>query len=460
MEVIPSADFFDVVNAMTNLYVTYRGKYVLSIGGKYYTPHSGPDYKKLDNRAIIGHLNRRYAVGVFSSAYSSKFLCFDIDLPDHDVVHKVIDGLKEFGFPENRIYVSSSGGKGFHVEIFFTDLVYLNILKSLYLWVIQRKDLDPKKVEFRPTFTQAIKLPLSIHPKTGNMCWYLDRDTLEPIEDQGYITRIVQMDRDRSTELIRSKLAEEGRLEGFYNEPKRAKPQPKPIAASRVEYPEWPMMTGPGTRHSMMKSIAVRERYKGTDQETIEAKLNEWLSQQNPSFITDPWGEAVEDAARLARDVWKPGFVVREREVTIARDDVQAILSCHAPAQKRALFLVCMYTRRYGGARMAYSRIARYIGCSAQAAVMALAELEKRGLVAKQTGHTVYTNGKFVAGANTYKYCPPFERSPGGEIPVDWDFQAETCTDAYVNTIRRIVPQEDWSKYFAKKEMEELRKDG
>ena len=117
---IPSADFFDVVNAMTNLYVTYRGKYVLSIGGKYYTPHSGPDYKKLDNRAIIGHLNRRYAVGVFSSAYSSKFLCFDIDLPDHDVVHKVIDGLKEFGFPENRIYVSSSGGKGFHVEIFFT----------------------------------------------------------------------------------------------------------------------------------------------------------------------------------------------------------------------------------------------------------------------------------------------------------------------------------------------------
>ncbi len=91
---------------------------------------------------------------------------------------------------------------------------------------------------------------------------------------------------------------------------------------------------------------------------------------------------------------------------------------------------------------------------------MALVELGIRGLVAKQTGNTVYTNGKFVAGANTYKYCPPFERSLGGEIPVDWDFQAETCTDAYVNTIRRIVPQEDWSKYFAKKEMEELRKDG
>ena len=457
MEVILSTNFFDVVDAMKKLYVTYRGKYVLSIDGKYYTPHSGTEFKKLDGNAIIGHLNRKYAIGVFSAQYGSKFLCFDIDLSDHNVVHKVIDGLKEFGFPENRIYVSSSGGKGYHVEIFFTDLVYLNLLKSLYLWMIQQKGLDPKKVEFRPTFTQAIKLPLSKHHKTGNICWYLDRKTLAPIEDQGYITSIIQMDRDWVEKLIRGRLE----VEGFYNEPKRAKPTAKPIDGSCVEYPEYPMMTGPGMRHNMMKCIAVRERYKGTEQEEIAEKLKVWLTEQNPDFITDTWGDAVDDAERLACDVWKPKFVVREREVTIAPEDMETILSCHAPTQKRILFLMCMYTRRYGRAQMTYARIARYAGCSTQAAVNALDALESKGLVAKRASDTVYTNGKFVAGANIYKYCPPLLNGVDDNIiPVHWDFKEETFTNAYVDTMRRFVPQEDWSKYFTKKEMEELKQNG
>lgn len=448
---ITSAYFFDVVDALTKLYVSYRGKYVISIGGRYYTPHSGQEYKRLDNSAIIGHLNQKYSLGVFSSAYSSKFVCFDIDLPDHDVVRKVIDGLHEFGFPEDRIYVSTSGGKGFHVEIFFTDLVYLNLLRDLYLWVIKKKDLDPKKVEFRPTFTQAIKLPLSKHCKTGNICWFLDRKTLTPIEDQEYVTSIVQVDRDRAEDLIREKVG----AGSIYTEPKKVI-KPRRIDSSSVEYSEYPMMTGPGMRHNMMKCIAVRERYKGTGQEEIAAKLKEWLAKQNPDFITDPWGYALDDADRLACDVWKPGFVVKERAVTITQADIQAILSCHAPAQKRTLFLIYMYTMRYGEARMSAVRMARNVGCSSQAVTNALATLESRGLISKRLGDTVFTNGKFVAGANSYKYRPPFDRAVGEKVPVNWDFREETFASAYTDMVRRTIPRKDWPKYFTKKEMEEL----
>ena len=183
--------FYDAVNALTSLYVTNVDRFVMGVNQHYFIPH-----KKLDNNVILGHMNMKYSIGVFSYPNSSKFICFDVDMGDKDIVFKVINALRSFGFPQEYIYVSSSGGKGYHVEMFFDKPLNLKLLHDLYDWVIEEENLDPKKVEFRPTFTQAIKLPLSRHPKTGNICWYLDQQTLSPIKDISYITQIVQMSRD------------------------------------------------------------------------------------------------------------------------------------------------------------------------------------------------------------------------------------------------------------------------
>ena len=457
------AYFYDVVNTLASLYVSYRGRYVVAKDGKYFTPHNfeNGEFKSLDNKALISHLNHQYAVGVFASRYNSKFVCFDVDLPDPHVVHEIIDALCEFGFPKEQIYVSSSGGKGYHVEMFFTDLVYLNLLHDLYLWVIEKKNLDPKKVEFRPTYTQAIKLPLGKHHKTGNICWYLDRDTLVPIEDQGYVMKIIPMDRDAAEDLIRS---HNKKNPSFYNEPLPAK-EYTPIDSSLLRYDEDPVLTAPGSRHNTMKSIAVRERYKDTPQEEIEAKLKEWARKQNPEYITDPWGVVMEDAERLAHDVWKPTFVIKGRNVTFSPSDMRTLLSCHSPFQKRVLFLIMIYAKRYGEAHISSAKMARIVGCSLQGLYKALSYLEDCGLISKKQGKRSYHDGKFVSGSNSYVYKPclnshePCSCEPclSHELcSVDWDFKEETFKEVYLKTMRDNVPQADWKKYFTKKELEEL----
>ena len=98
--------------------------------------------------------------------------------------------LRSLGLPRDKAYVSFSGRKGYHVEVFFDRIVDLGSLFNLYCHVIKGGALNPEKVEFRPTPTMAIKLPLSVHGKTGNVCWFVDQATLKPIEDAAYIAGI------------------------------------------------------------------------------------------------------------------------------------------------------------------------------------------------------------------------------------------------------------------------------
>ncbi len=447
--------FFDVVNSLTELYVTFRGRYVVAINGKMFIPHvSNGQCKKLDNAAIIGHLNQKYALGVFSTMTGSKFLCFDIDLPEPEIVHKVMHGLCEFGVQKELIYVSSSGGKGFHVEIFFTGLIYLNLLHDLYRWVIDKEGLDPKKVEFRPTFGQAIKLPLSKHHKTGNVCWYLDRDTLEPIRSMSYITTIVQMDRDSVEDMIRCKIKSIGSHSEDYSSPTHVRFLP---SIKLPDYGDDPMMTGPGMRHNLMKSIAVHERYKGTSQEEIEAKLKEWVAKQNPDFFTDPMSVITYDAESLASFVWSDKFVVANRKLTITRSDLETVLSCRPSLQKRVLFLILLYCRRYGAASMSLSRIARNTRYTQQGVQKALSALENKGLIAKKPGKVVYSKGQFAAGVNTYTYRPQLKTNVGENIEIRWDFKEESFIPLYLDIFRNNVMCDDWKKYFTAKEIEELK---
>lgn len=442
--------FFEVVNKVTSLYVTYRGRYVMAINGKVFIPHEDGFPKRLDKRAIINHVNQRYAIGVFSAEFGSKFICFDVDMPDEDIVRKVIHGLCEFGFPKDRIYVSYSGGKGFHVEVFFTDLVYLNDLRNLYLWVIKKEDLDSKKVEFRPTFGQAIKLPLSIHHKTGNVCWYLNADTLEPIKDIEYVTQIVQMDRDTVEEMIHEKIVPSDLAQEI-------KTKQSSENSSVCNLPCGENMTGAGMRHEMMKAMALRERYKDTPQEVIEEKLIKWAEAQNPDFITDPWNYVVKDAESLAAFVWSEKFRKYSREIFITENDLETLLSLRGMYKKKLLFLLILFYRKFGVVRMSHDRMVAYVGASRCGIIKALTALkEEEGRISAKSGTSYYSEGVLRRTSNEYVYKPNTAKAMGAKIPVDWDFKEETFKGVYLKTMRDNVPREDWKKYFTKKELEEL----
>lgn len=188
-------NFYDVVNRLCDLYISYRGRYVMMLpqAGKIFMPKTSSGPAKLTNRAVCQHVNRQIAIGVFAGAHASKFICFDVDLPDPSEVRRLMDAMVFYGVPRDLIYVSTSGGKGYHVELFFDGLVYTDRLRTFFDCVVLKAESNPLKVEFRPTNGLSIKLPLSVHCKTRRVCWYLDRDTLQPIEDPAYVLQIQQM---------------------------------------------------------------------------------------------------------------------------------------------------------------------------------------------------------------------------------------------------------------------------
>lgn len=134
-------------------------------------------YCKLTSGVLLNHLEQKYAICVYSGKWGSKFMCFDVDDGNKETVFQIISELEKLGIPHRMIYVSYSGGKGYHVELFCQEIISTEQWYRMYLTVIHLGNLEQHKVEFRPTHTQSIKLPLSCHAKSGNVCWYVDRDT-------------------------------------------------------------------------------------------------------------------------------------------------------------------------------------------------------------------------------------------------------------------------------------------
>lgn len=407
-----AASFYELTNRLERLYVSYYDRYVMAVGGAIFIPMAGrgPDRhpRRLDNKVMVAHMKRRLAIGVFAGEKSSKFICFDVDLPDPECVRTIVRALADVGLPKDRVYVSSSGGKGYHVEIFFNRLMSTLVLRKLYEHVIAETGLDPRKVEFRPTHGQAIKLPLSKHPKTGQVCWFLDGESLEPIKSVDYLLTIEPVDRDWASSLI-VELPE---------------PQPKVRAmpsGSKVALPEVADITVPGTRHHMMLALAVRLRGEGRSQEKIAEALAAWVARQRPELMND---DPEFDIDAIAAWVWSPDFKVAfTRAAVITADEMAAVASLAKGNARKILFLLVVLCKKFGLATISAERCASYVGCTKKTAVTALHKLAEAGMIKAVRGKVKMVDGHPVAAPNTYTVTLP---AGGASVPIPVPFVPET----------------------------------
>lgn len=432
--------FQEIVRTFSDLYINYRGRYVVSTKNGMHIPHiggGGEETCKLTDSVIAGHLNRRYAVAVYAGPHASKFVCFDVDINDKDLVRRLIDSLVEFGFPRDQIYVSTSGGKGFHVEMFFTDVVYTNHLIDMYETICAENNFDTKKVEFRPTSKMSIKLPLSVHGKTGNVCWYLDQETLEPIEDIEYVMSIRQIDRDWATALIKRKKKFE-MLDCPEMTDEDHIPKGSQVELTRFDT-AFPVLLQEGTRHNLMVSIGVDQRYRGVAQEDIVEVLMEWVAAQNQELIKSPIGEIRDDAEKIAAWVWGPKFSAglkpKDKNIFFTEYDVGAISSLSGKTKRRVLFLLIAFCRRFDTAVISTKRIARYVGASEQGVIKAIADLEKRKLIFHTKGKMIPYKGKTILTPNRYTYNNLGKLYSKEHFLLGWDFKEETFEAVYLEMI-------------------------
>ena len=485
--------FFDIADRLAELYVSYRQRFVMMINGSIFIPKKKDSSPiPLSNSTICKHLNKMLAIGVFAGEYSSKFICFDVDDGNEDTVRKIIACAKDFGVPEDYVYVSSSGGKGYHVEIFFDRLVYTEKLRIFYDWVILRGKLDPVKVEFRPTKNQAIKLPLSRHVRTGHTCWFVNRDTFEPYTYDSYICSIQQFSADTFNGLVdhcglRKSFSGGDEIDLGAMDPNRPKTREltsaeKDLLNGASSYPD---ITEPGQRHFLMRSIAIHNRRAGmTIEESTEALIH-WWENQDKSLTSTPDSEAIDDVHSLVAWTFSDSFIIpnRVKKLAITKDMLRAVLAQPTKTDRKFMFLLSCFCDVYGRMNMSYERISEYIKCSSITVKKSIPRFVNEGWIRFSPGKTINRDGQYIRKPNTY-WVNAEGMQKAHDMDVDFIFEDPLAYEAtevvgddeegrlqtyipelepdgferfYYDIIRQTLSKRSMDKYLTRSEAEALR---
>lgn len=341
----------------------------------------------MTDNVIRNHLRQKYSVAVFAGEAASRFVCFDVDDGRKETVHGVIDALAALGFPKEHIHVSYSGSKGYHVEMFFCELVQTWRLREVYQKVIASTGFDPRKVEFRPTHGSAIKLPLSIHARTGNICWFVSADSLDPIRRYEYLLEIRQIPASIVDSVV-------------------------PCASSRAQSPaekqswEEARLEQTGARHDLMRNIAVYMRQTGQSRELIEKALLSWYERQDAALIKSTRQEVLRDIDALLEWVFSERFVLLpcsgSKPIRVSAADMRMVMSVQNPSARRILFLLLARDIAERKA-ITTAEIARTVGVSQTTAAKGITYLKEEHLVKSEPGSRLKrSSGNFFCEATRY----------------------------------------------------------
>lgn len=399
---------YRLAGRLWKLYVNNSAKYVVCRDGVIYQPKEKDDQRPqyLTMKKIQGHLAGFFNIGVFASNISAKFICFDIDVDDKELVMRVIDRLVDLGFSRKYIYPSISGGKGYHVEIFVDEPVRNETLYKLYRAVVEGGGFDKHVVEFRPQKGLSVRMPLSEHYKTGQVGWYCDAETLEPIESQDYLFEIKQMRRESFCDIVkRIKLKSNGVNKSSYKVR-----DPDHIILEEKEY-HIPMVTEPHTRHALMTKYAVWLRGCGFDQGEIYKRLMEWVDIQQRDLMESSDEEIEEDARLIAE--WAGGKQIRNKGTTMIREygrvefdaeDLNYILNGKTKSDRRILFRSVLSQKLFGKDHAAQRVIADSLGMSYVNARKRIGILEDAGIIISIDGRKgkKENTGRFFTIPNSY----------------------------------------------------------
>lgn len=453
------------VNEMMQRYGFFRGQYVLMRGAVINWVKN-----KFTTRQMWEHLSGNIALCVFAGPSNTGFLSFDIDLPEPEVVRKVIDTLAELGVPRDKIYVSTSGGKGYHVDIFFSRSIYNWLAKELYDLVIFFGGLNPRKVEYRPTATQAIKLPLGIHQKTGNRCWFLDRETLEPIEDFDYIKKTELVDADLIGDIIHrgnrrrfdimlaDALAEEEKT----NATAKTSPMRSALNAGATATPASFDITEPGTRQRKMIELALYLYRQGGTYDSIHRDLQDWLYRQNMALISDPLSECLRNIDNITGWVMTKGRRQElgedttheyHRNTRIFESDARRIISAKTRSARLLAFLFTVYCDKYEYCGLGIEKLMEISGIKTMNTIIAATnELVKDGLFWKQRGGLKFRDNTLKKVTNKYRFPGGYER--GGEfIEIDGLVDSNNITSIYAKTLAALLSEDELREHLTASEL-------
>lgn len=387
----------EIARQICDIYINNWTKYVCCKDGRVFVSIDSHTRKPRPLKAwmIDDHLKGGANIGIFSAEKSSMFICFDVDIMDETLVRRLIAELNRFGIPKDFINISLSGGKGYHVEVFFDKPVAAATLSELYNLIITRGKFDRHKVEFRPTSRQAVRLPLGVHYKTGNVGWFIDKETFEPIKDQKYILGVQRFSRERLDELMKG-----------IEIPMPAKNFDKEMVRMYIDENHMPKMEVAGTRHDLMLRIAVALRIEGKDPEEIVDALIRWVGEQKKELISSTEDEIRVDAETMAEWVWSNRFTPREnriKKLVFTAEDINFVLNGRTKLERRILMLIVVLQQIYGKAEIPMIFIAEDLRAARNGVAKAIVRLGDAGVIEHKRGDVHHKDSGWASKPNRYE---------------------------------------------------------
>jgi len=432
---------------MATLYVSERDRFLIMADGKITMPKIKKRNMYLADSNIKKHLQQEYAISVYGVQEGSRFLCFDVDAGGLDTVRELVTAIESTGIDRKDIHISFSGSKGYHVELFFDDLVSHACLLMYFKTALSAVMFsDTSKIECRPTAKMAIKLPLSKHHKTEKMCWYLDQETLREIPSHDYLFGIEPMDALSFQELTYALVSEMPVADTAWRDVWR---EYETKGGGIVSGDSLPKIKEPGTRHSLTVRLTVALRWQGLPIEACREVLYHWMSLQDASLYNASNREVYRDINEILRWAYSsPNIIPYACEnpmASVTRKGMRQALMRRGKAERKLFFLL-LFNRRYRKP-LRQDDIAEMVGITLKSTQRAITTLAKAGEITINYGHINRTsNGLYCKRRSRYDVV---SKSQPGKHEAAWNTDisfhtfplpqtAEELRDAYFGTIHAM----------------------
>lgn len=390
---MPQVTDIKLVQAFEKLFISSKQKRIeQQSDGSYYVKHNG-----LARSHLVEHLEGTKTIGIFSGEVYSKYLCFDVDTGKHnqakarnDVRVLVWSLISEFGIPNEYITVADSGNKGYHVYLFFDDVIQVDYLKAFYCEVLERTGYSSTEIEFRPTATQGVKLPLGVHKVTGRRCNFVNHLTPRFSKcSADYIHDIKQLDTAWFKAKNNLKDLYEIQVEEIYHQLCKFLHEDEARAfmgvlhtldftEKQIEHAETDIikmlqdkvLIYPDTRNKYTLLIAVYLKGQGNEPHYVEQIINEIMlnSKRNYNGLVSSSERHIErETKKIVRYVFKTPIALKNgnSEITLYGDEIKDVLALKNARLMQLYLSMLVHAKRHQevGADsfyMAYSTMSGY----------------------------------------------------------------------------------------------------
>ena len=426
----------EIAQTIGKLYVTYRKRFI----EQYYNKEKDEvTYKEnkftLNDSMILKHLTQQTTIGIFSGSIITSFMCFDVDIKDPFLckwaVDKIVDALQNIGIAGKYIHISISGNKGYHIDVFFDEPIYVSDVYKIYQIILDNTDLRKVsygKIEIRPDKTSngktlGMKLPLGIHLETKNICWFCDYDKgLAPIKDYNYVLSIEPMPKQILLDILEKEAdilitpEQQDKIEAITD---KHKPLPEyknnvdeKFTIEQIENIITNGLTITGSRHNAMFNIIKYYKHLGVSKDDNRDFIIQWMEQQDKTTYTTKWDAILLDIDEMIEYIYSHNcsFVLKNVDIDVSMEEIMEIIKIKGKNDRLVLYSLLIHSKRYaiksGVFYMSYAQMMKVTGIKSRTTlVKIIKQLEESKLITVTRGETPTFNSKLnkpVSETNRY----------------------------------------------------------